>query len=81
MKITARFVCREVVGGARPGEYVLPEGSTAAAFLDAAAAENGTFIDGYAAHVVFLVNGRAAAGGTVLRDGDSVMVLRRAHGG
>ncbi len=81
MKVSVRFVCREIVGDARRGAYSLPEGSSAAQMMESAAAENGTFVENYPEHVIYLVNGKPATPQTVLCDGDSVLVLRKAHGG
>ena len=46
-----------------------------------AAAENGTFIENYADHVVYLVNNKPATPQMTLHEGDHVIVLRKAHGG
>ena len=79
--VNVRFLCREVVGDARPGSYSLEEGATVARLLASASAENGTFIENYARHLIYLVNDRPAGGDTVLREGDRVTVLRKVHGG
>ena len=81
MNVNMRFVCREIVGEVRSGIYALEEGGTVAQLMAAAAAENGTFIENYADHVIYLVNNRPATGLTGLRDGDQVIVLRKIHGG
>ena len=81
MTVNVRFVCREIVGPARPGAYALAEGATVAQLMASAAAENGTFIENGMEHVIYLVNGRPAAQGTVLREGDQVIVLRKVYGG
>ena len=81
MTVNMRFVCREVVGDARPGPYPLGEGETVAQLMASAASENGTFIENYGKHVIYLVNGRPAAEHTVLREGDQVIVLRKVYGG
>jgi len=81
MTVNLRFVCREIVGEARTGAYPLEEGGTVARLMAAAAAENGTFIESYRAHVIYLVNDRPATEQTPLKDGDRVTVLRKVHGG
>ena len=81
MTVTMRFVCREVVGEARTGAYVLKDGETVAQLMASAAAENGTFIENYSKHVIYLVNDRPATEQTALTDGDRVIVLRKVHGG
>ena len=81
MTVNMRFVCSEIVGEARTGAYLLEEGDTVAKLMASAAAENGTFIENYGEHVIYLVNDRPAANETVLREGDRVIVLRKVHGG
>ncbi|MBO4678002.1 MAG: MoaD/ThiS family protein [Oscillospiraceae bacterium] len=81
MQINVRFVCREIVGAARSGVYTLGEQGTVSELMDSAAAENGSFIPDYARFVVYLVNDRPAAEQTMLKEGDRLTVLRKAHGG
>ena len=79
--VIVRFVCREIVGDARSGAYTLMDGGIIAQLMDIAAKENGTFINNYEDYVLYMVNHRPATPRTTLHDGDSVMVLRKAHGG
>ncbi|MBR6258739.1 MAG: hypothetical protein IKR21_00825 [Oscillospiraceae bacterium] len=81
MKISARFLCRAVVGEARDGEYQLPEGTDVAGFMAIAAEENGTFVKDYMGFTIFVCNGAPATGKTVLKDGDELKVLMRVYGG
>ena len=81
MTVQLRFLCGEIVGPARPGAYTVVEGSTVAQLMAAAAAENGTFREGYLGFLLFLVNGRFAAKDCVLHEGDRVTALRLAYGG
>ena len=81
MRVNIRFVCREIVGQARAGDYEMGEGETVAQLMAAAAEENGTFIENYGEHVIYLVNNRPATAETVLREGDQLIVLRKVHGG
>ena len=81
MTVRVRFVCNEVVGSARAGEYTLDEGGTVARLMEQAAAENGSFVENYMNHLNFLVNDKVAKPDTVLHDGDRLTVLRMAYGG
>ena len=81
MTVRVRFVCFEVVGNARAGEYVLDAGDTVARLMEKAAAENGTFVEIYMDYLVFLVNDKSAKPDAVLHDGDRLTVLRMAYGG
>ena len=81
MTVNMRFVCREIVGPARAGDYSLEDGETVGQLMAVAAAENGTFIENYADHVVYLVNNKPATAQLTLHEGDHVIVLRKAHGG
>ena len=81
MTVKLRFICREVVGNARSGDYTVADGSSVEKLMENAAAENGTFIDNYLDHVIYMVNSRPASRQTILNDGDSVTVLRKVHGG
>ena len=81
MKINVRFVCAEIVGNARQGEYEVPEGAAVGQFMALAAAENGTFVENYLDHVIYLIGHKPARVESVLKEGDSLMVLRMVHGG
>ena len=81
MTVNVRFVCNEVVGDARPGAYTLPDGATIADLMKQAADENGSFVDGYMDHLIFLINSRPATAGDMLHDGDRLNVLRMIFGG
>ena len=81
MTVIVRFVCAEVVGSARAGEYTLNEGSTVARLMEQAAAENGSFVENYMDYLVFLINDKSAKPDAVLHDGDRLTVLRMAYGG
>ena len=81
MTVRVRFVCPEVVGSARAGEYTLDEGGTVAGLLEQAAAENGSFVENYMDYLVFLINDKSAKPDAVLHDGDRLTVLRMAYGG
>lgn len=81
MTVFLRFLCGEIVGPARQGAYTVEEGSTVAQLMAAAAAENGTFREGYPVFLNYLVNGRFAARDCVLHEGDRVTALRLAYGG
>ena len=81
MTVSVRFVCFEVVGSARAGEYRLDEGGTVAQLMEQAAAENGGFVENYMDYLVFLLNDKSAKADAVLHDGDRLTVLRMAYGG
>ena len=81
MTVRVRFVCFEVVGNARAGEYALDEGDTVARLMEKAAAENGSFVENYMDYLVFLINDKAAKPDAELHDGDRLTVLRMAYGG
>lgn len=81
MTVNIRFLCSEIVGGARKGTYELAEPADVASLMEHAAAENGTFIDHYQDYVIYLVNGAPATAKTVLKDGDQLTVLRKVFGG
>ncbi len=81
INVNARFQCREVVGDARNGEYLLPDRCTVREFMEHAAEENGTFVDNYMDFVLFIVSGKIANADTVLEDSDSIKVLGMVYGG
>ncbi|MBR6259597.1 MAG: MoaD/ThiS family protein [Oscillospiraceae bacterium] len=81
MKINVHFYCSRIVGKAREGEYEVPEGADIAAVMQAAADENGTFIEDYMKYLTFVRNSKAAPADTVLSDGDRLTVLMQAYGG
>ena len=81
MKVNIKFYCREVVGQAYSGEYEVEAGIDIAHLMEYAANKNGTFCDGYLEHMIFLLNSKPAKLDSVLNDGDTVTVLRKAYGG
>ena len=81
MKINAKFLCREVVGQARNGEYEIPDGADIAEFMRIAAEENGTFVKNYPDFAIYVVNNAPAVPETVLHEGDRLMALMRIYGG
>ncbi len=81
MKVSVRFICSEIVGNARNGEYELPERGTVSDLMKIAEEQNKTFLPDYAQHVIFMVNSKRALPETVLSENDSVTVLRLVYGG
>ena len=79
--VNVRFLCREAVGNARNGEYLLPDPCTVREFMERAEAENKTFVKDYMEHVLFMVNGKRAEAETALKNGDQIMVLSVVYGG
>ena len=65
-----------MAGFVRKGSHVYNGANKAYAAL-----KNGTFVENYPEHVIYLVNGKPATPQTLLHEGDSVLVLRKAHGG
>jgi len=82
MKVQVILNCRDLTGDLREGFYDLPEGTTAKGVLEAAFQEAGKKLtESIYNSLVFMVNGRAATGDTVLQDGDKMRVLFRILGG
>ena len=69
-----------MVGEKPSGDYELPEGSSIADALERLNAQ-GTFVKDYLNFMIFMVNSKPAQSDRVLRDGDTLMVLRRMIGG
>lgn len=80
MKVTIKFICREMVGDKPGGDYELPEGCSIAEALERLNTE-GTFVKDYLNFMIFMVNSKPAQSDRVLCDGDTLMVLRRIIGG
>lgn len=81
ISVDVRFLCREVVGSARNGEYLLPEGSTLEDLMNFAAEENKSFVNDYMNNVLFILNGKLAEADKVLKDADQVKVAGIVYGG
>lgn len=81
MKVSVRFICSEIVGNARNGEYELKEPATVGDLMKVAEEQNKTFRPDYEQHVIFMVNSRSATPQTVLAENDHVTVLRLVYGG
>lgn len=79
--VNVRFLCREVVGDARNGEYIVPDQCTLGELLDIAAKENGTFVQDYANNVLYILNGKLAEAKAVLKSSDQVKVAGIIYGG
>ncbi len=79
MKVSFRFLCKEIVGNVQNGEYELPEGCTVSEAFEII--NDGSFVDDYLRFMLIMKNSRASKPDDVLTDGDTVMVLRKVHGG
>jgi sulfur carrier protein ThiS len=82
MLIQVRFVCTDVFGPLKSGEYELAEGGTVADLMEQIRLSlDGAAREDMMQHIIFLRNGSSAQGSTPLTDGDSLIVMRRRAGG
>ncbi len=79
MKVSFRFMCKEIVGDAENKAYDVPDGCTIEKALEVI--NDGSFVDNYLNFMLIMKNSKAAKATDELVDGDNVMVLRKVHGG
>ena len=82
MRIEARFVCSEIIGPLRNGDYELPEGAVISDLINQSRAECPEQVpDSRLDYLIFMRNGKPANLNTELADGDKVHILRKIVGG
>ena len=82
MQVEAKFICPEIVGPLRDGNYEIPEGASISELLEISRAECPDSIPGdVEAVLMFLKNGKQAQLDTKLSEGDRIHYLRRIFGG
>ena len=82
MRIEARFVCSEIIGPLRNGDYELPEGAAISDLINLSRSECAEQVpDNRLDYLIFMLNGKPAKLDTCLADGDKVLVLRKIVGG
>ncbi len=79
MKVNFRFLCKEITGNAANGDFELPDDCTVEKAFEII--NDGSFVENYLNFMLIMNNSKAAQPKDALADGDSVMVLRKVHGG
>jgi len=80
--VEARFLCSDIVGQLRSGDYTVPEGASISDLLEISRAECPDKVpDERVDYLIFLQNGKSAQLTAKLAPGDKIHVLRKIIGG